>query len=216
MRTFLGSVRVRTTLAATALTAAEVAELSPDPRKLGRLAREVGAEAERMEVLISDLLDLARSDEHRPTDLEERIDLSAVCRRAANRLPPTESVLRWRGADPVSVHGVASQLERAIFNVLHNAVRHASHVVELEIRSHGGRTQVVVDDDGAGIARADRDRIFERFVRLDQSRGRHTGGSGIGLSLVRMIAGRHRGSAYATDAPALGGARFVLDVGPAE
>lgn len=194
--------------------AAEVAQVSPDPRKLGRLAGEMTAEAERMETLISDLLDLARFDEHLPLGVEERVDLPAACRRAVERFPSKDSLVRVRTTGAVLVSGVESQMERAIFNLLVNAVRHARRVVELEIRSFDGRAQVVVDDDGQGVDPGNRDRIFERFVRLDGSRGRHIGGSGIGLSLVKAIAGRHGGSVYATEAPELGGARFVLDLGP--
>ncbi len=71
---------------------------------------------------------------------------------------------------------------------------------------------VDVEDDGDGIDPADRERVFERFVRLDDSRTRATGGAGIGLALVRAVAERHGGSIEADESPALGGARFRLSV----
>jgi len=76
-----------------------------------------------------------------------------------------------------------------------------------------GRVRVTVDDDGSGIPDADRERVFERFTRLDSHRARTatSGGAGLGLSLVRRIAERHGGTACAEAAPT-GGARLVLDL----
>lgn len=73
---------------------------------------------------------------------------------------------------------------------------------------------LTVDDDGPGIPLADRDRVFDRFTRLDEGRSRDAGGMGIGLAMVRTIADRHGGSVTIGDAP-LGGARFVVRL-PAE
>jgi signal transduction histidine kinase len=71
--------------------------------------------------------------------------------------------------------------------------------------------RLLVDDDGGGIPEADRERVFERFTRLDDHRTRAGGGAGLGLSLVRRIAAVHRGTARVETAP-LGGARLVLDL----
>ncbi len=193
--------------------AAGVAAVSPDPGKLSQLAGQVSAEADRMEELIADLLDLARFDEGDSAGIEERVELSAVCRAAADRLPPTSAELTIAAAEAVTVRGVELQLERAIFNVLTNAAQHAQRSVQVQVRTAEGRAEIVIDDDGPGIAAEDRERIFDRFVRLDGSRSRATGGSGIGLALVEAITTRHGGTITVTDAPELGGARFVLDLG---
>jgi len=68
---------------------------------------------------------------------------------------------------------------------------------------------LTVDDDGPGVPPADRERIFEPFIRLDESRDRGTGGTGLGLAIVSRVARWHNGTALATDSP-LGGARFVV------
>ena len=193
--------------------AAGVAAVSPDPGKLSQLAGQVSAEADRMEELIADLLDLARFDEGDSAGIEERVELSAVCRAAADRLPPTSAELTIAAAEAVTVRGLELQLERAIFNVLTNAAQHAQRSVQVQVRTAEGRAEIVIDDDGPGIAAEDRERIFDRFVRLDGSRSRATGGSGIGLALVEAITTRHGGTITVTDAPELGGARFVLDLG---
>jgi signal transduction histidine kinase len=79
-----------------------------------------------------------------------------------------------------------------------------------------GGVVLTVDDDGAGVAEADRERVFDRFVRLDEARARDAGGSGLGLAIVREIVRVHGGAVSATASP-LGGARFVvhLPAGPA-
>ncbi|WP_277501343.1 ATP-binding protein [Nocardioides sp. ChNu-99] len=72
-----------------------------------------------------------------------------------------------------------------------------------------GVVELVVDDDGSGVPPADRDRVFERFVRLDEARARDDGGSGLGLAIVREVARAHGGDAAVVTSP-LGGARFVV------
>jgi signal transduction histidine kinase len=93
-------------------------------------------------------------------------------------------------------------------NLVANARRHAETGVEVFVSSAGGRAVVAVCDDGAGIAPADRDRVFERFVRLADGRRRDSSGSGLGLPISRDIAQSHGGTLEIEDSPR--GARFVL------
>ena len=195
--------------------AAEITRVSPDPGRLGQLASEIEAEADRMEDLIADLLDLARFDEQRPAGSGMIVALGAVCEKAINRLPETDIDVSVSDDESLSVLGVESQIERAVFNLVLNATDHAARWVHLAVRRRDRRAVVVVDDDGNGVPAEDRRRIFDRFVRLDRSRGRDTGGSGLGLALVRAIASRQGGTVSVIDAPG-GGARFVLDLGPVE
>ena len=115
---------------------------------------------------------------------------------------------------PVSVTGAGSatgnqrQLERVVRNLLDNAARHATSTVAVTV--DGAR--LVVEDDGPGIAEADRDRIFERFTRLDEGRARDDGGSGLGLSIVRAVVEAHGGRVQVDGSPHLGGARFTVDL----
>ena len=195
--------------------AAEVAQLSNDEQRFGELAGDVEAEADRMEAIIADLLQLARLDEQDADRSGDPVDVGAVARHAVDRLPLTELTVSTADAAPLIVPGDESQIERAVLNLLLNGVQYADSEVQLQIRMVGGRGQVLVDDDGSGVAREDRERIFERFVRADQSRDRRTGGAGLGLPIVVAIAARHGGSVAVTDSPGLGGARFILDLGPA-
>jgi signal transduction histidine kinase len=106
--------------------------------------------------------------------------------------------------------GAEEELARALSNLVDNAARYATSAVQITLSSYDGTVSVIVDDDGPGIPADDRERVFERFTRLDDSRARHKGGSGLGLAVVRSIVTRHHGRIRVDDSP-LGGARFVAE-----
>ncbi|MGX1367347.1 signal transduction histidine kinase [Streptomyces canus] len=158
----------------------------------------------RLQHLAADLLLLARLDAgERVTDA--RIELAELVReRAAGRDGVTVR------AQAVEVTGSRGQLERVLDNLLDNARRHARSAVAVTVRRDGDRHAVVeVADDGDGVPAGDRERIFERFVRLDEARARDDGGAGLGLAIARDVAARHGGTLTVRDAPA-GGALFEL------
>jgi signal transduction histidine kinase len=96
-------------------------------------------------------------------------------------------------------------------NLLDNADRHAQTAVAIGLHNDAdsGTVELTVDDDGPGIAPADRDRVFDRFTRLDDGRARDAGGLGLGLSMVKSIVEQHAGTVTIGDAP-LGGARITV------
>ena len=100
-------------------------------------------------------------------------------------------------------------MARAVVNLLRNALLHARSTVSVSLRRENDRTVIDVDDDGAGIDAADRERLFEPFVRLDRSRARDSGGFGLGLAIVLQVARWHGGDAFITESP-LGGARVSI------
>lgn len=102
-------------------------------------------------------------------------------------------------------------LRRAVQNLLGNALRHAHTRVEVQLREGASGVQIAVEDDGPGVPEAQRERIFEPFSRLDETRSKASGGYGLGLAIVRRIAERH-GGRIACRAATLGGARFELDL----
>ncbi len=117
-------------------------------------------------------------------------------------------------AGPVHVEGDAGQLRRVVANLVDNAARHARTRVEVGVAARpDGRARLTVDDDGDGIAPPDRERVFERFARLDEGRARDQGGAGLGLAVVRSLVERHRGTVVVDESPA-GGARVVVDLPP--
>ncbi|CAL9586306.1 Adaptive-response sensory-kinase SasA [Streptomyces sp. enrichment culture] len=157
----------------------------------------------RLQRLAADLLLLARLDAgERPADA--RVDLAALAREeAAGRTGVTVD------AEPAEVTGSRGQLGRALANLLDNAGRHARERVTVTVRREGARAVLGVADDGEGVPEADRERIFERFVRLDAARSRDDGGAGLGLAIARDVAVRHGGTLTAGSAPT-GGALFEL------
>ncbi|MFF4030421.1 sensor histidine kinase [Streptomyces sviceus] len=158
----------------------------------------------RLQRLAADLLLLARLDAGERV-ADARVELAALVReRAAGR---SEVSVR---AEAVEVAGSRGQLERVLDNLLDNARRHARSAVVVTVRRDGDRRAVVeVADDGDGVPAGDRERVFERFVRLDEARARDDGGAGLGLAIARDVATRHGGTLTVRDAPT-GGALFEL------
>jgi signal transduction histidine kinase len=110
----------------------------------------------------------------------------------------------------VVVPGHPEQLARALGHLADNAARHARSQVRITVAAadDDSTARLVVDDDGPGIPPADRERVFERFTRLDDARTRATGGTGLGLAVTRSIVETHGGAITATHNPR-GGARFT-------
>jgi signal transduction histidine kinase len=191
-------------------TQLEVALAHPECADWEVLARGILADDRRLEALIADLLLLARLDEENgPVGAE--LDLDDVVREEiarVRRVPVDPSQVR-----PVRVVGHAAQLACAVRNLVDNAARHARSrvAVALDLDADAGTARLVVDDDGPGIPVADRERVFERFTRLEEARSRDQGGVGLGLALVRRIAERHGGRVDVDDAP-MGGARFAVSL----
>ncbi|MEV1171559.1 HAMP domain-containing sensor histidine kinase, partial [Nonomuraea sp. NPDC049784] len=173
-----------------------------DPHKAIRSALSV---ADRLDAIVSDLLVLARLSAGDPAP-SELIDLGQLVNQEA---PRTGRVpVRVHAASEVWVCGSHIQLVRVLGNLVNNAIRHAGSAVDVSVTASDGEAVMTVTDDGAGIAPADRERIFERFIRLDDGRRRDAGGSGLGLAISRDIATSHGGTLKAEDSPS--GARFVL------
>jgi signal transduction histidine kinase len=178
-------------------TTAEVALTQPDGDHA--LATEVLDEAVRLERLVQDLLLLARADEHELRPVRRDVDLDDLVEREAARAGRLHSVDVRARTEPVRIQGDPDQLRRALRNLVDNAVRHAATAVVLRLRHEHGRALVDVEDDGPGIAPDERDRVFDRFVRLDASRDRSSGGSGLGLPIVRALVEAHGGRVFVVD-----------------
>jgi signal transduction histidine kinase len=194
-------------------TGLEVARRKGDQANWTAVADAALAEEARLEALLDDLLLLAAHDENGATDLRPAaVDLTGLTTAEAQRPRPVPvDVVLWPDeAQALVVNGDASELTRAVSNVVDNATRHATSRVQITLSGDHDIVRVVVDDDGPGIPPHDRERVFERFTRLDDSRARHQGGSGLGLAVVRSIVTRHHGQIRVEDSP-LGGARFVAE-----
>ena len=194
----------------------ETARAHPEAVDPSTLLSDLANENEQLQGIVADLLALARQDEGRlqvnlaPLDLCDLIyeEVSSLERRSAVSLDVS-------GVEPLVCAGDAQLLGQALRNLLENAVRYAhSHVAVTchEVLGSTGRLiRISVSDDGPGIAPADRERVFGRFVRLGQDRGRATGGTGLGLAVVQGIVERHGGRVYFSD-PEIGGATAVMEL----
>jgi signal transduction histidine kinase len=186
----------------------------PEATEIRRVQGLVQAEVDRMTRLTEDLLLLAHTDESRFIR-REPIELEAFLRDIYDSARPTiDRELALRAEVPGILNADRDRLAQALRNLLRNAVEHtaAGGRIELGAREAGeGRVQLWVDDDGPGIAAADRDRVFDRFHRADPARARSAGGTGLGLAIVRAIVDAQGGRAWIESAP-LGGARVLIEL----
>ncbi|PKW12154.1 Signal transduction histidine kinase [Streptomyces sp. 1222.5] len=166
----------------------------------------------RLQHLAADLLLLARLDAgERP--LDTLVDLDALVREEVARRARIDRITpAVTAADTaLEVKGSRNQLSRVLGNLLDNAQRHASTGITVTVDAVGDAVVLTVADDGDGVAPADRTRVFERFVRLDEGRSRDEGGAALGLAIARDVVSRHDGTLTLTDAPA-GGAAFRISL----
>ena len=192
-------------------TQAEAAIAAPSETDTAELAAGVLAEAERMGVLVDDLLALARHDEALAPP-GTVVDLDDIVLDEARR--PRRVPVDTRKVSAGRVRCRLDELARVVTHLLDNAGRHAESTVAVSLTTttdgHGRDVvQLTVDDDGPGVPDDARERIFERFVRLDDARERDRGGAGLGLAVVATVARSCGGDVTVTDSD-LGGARFVL------
>lgn len=180
-------------------TRLEVGERAGDPAGWDRAAPVLIRDAERLGQLIDDLLALARLDESPRLVQPVPVDLDDVVFAEVARLRGGAVVLDTRDVAPALLYGDPDLLRRIVGNLLSNAVRHAAHRVRISVSTSDGQVELVVADDGPGIPAAERERVFQRFHRLDTARARDGGGSGLGLAIVRDATRAHRGTVTIQD-----------------
>ena len=183
----------------------------------------IDQEARRLTHLVENLLHFSRS-ERRLTRLSPTpAPLAPLLTEAAEAFTPLAAArgvtLCTELSDGVVAPVDADALRQMLLNLLDNAVKYgpAGQTVTLGVSVSDGRALVSVDDQGPGIPAADRERIWDRFWRLERDRGSAVAGTGIGLSVVRELVALHGGRVWAEDAPASGpggrtGSRFVIEL----
>ncbi len=182
------------------------------PADLARVMRGIRVETARMQMLIDDLLLLARLDEGRPL-ASERVNLIAVLDDAvdAARAVGPDWPITLDAPTPAQVVGDPMALRQVMDNLLANVRTHTPSGTRavVSVRVDGAEAQLAVADEGPGLGPEDAARVFERFYRVDASRSRVRGGSGLGLAVVASIVAAHRGRVEVESTPGHG-ATFVV------
>jgi len=173
------------------------------PEDLARSMTGISREAERMSVLVEDLLLLARLDEGRPLE-RERVQLDELVAEAvetARAVDPARPI--ELDSEPLAVVGDRDRLRQIVDNLLANVRAHtpACAPARVTVGRQDGRAVVEVSDSGPGLSADSLGRVFERFYRADASRSRASGGVGLGLSIVAAVARAHGGDVSARPGP---------------
>ncbi|MBC7594355.1 MAG: HAMP domain-containing protein [Kineosporiaceae bacterium] len=167
----------------------------------------MAVEVTRMERLVDDLLLLAKADDQGLRLRREDVDLDDILANETRRLRANGSVTVEARIVPVRVTGDEARLGQLVRNLVENAAAAAHRRVRVAVSVSSAAALIEVEDDGDGVSPEERERIFDRFVRLDASRSRNSGGTGLGLAIVREIVRGHEGS-VTVGVSDLGGAKF--------
>jgi signal transduction histidine kinase len=171
--------------------------------------REMLVDTIRLQRLVDDLLVLSTADNgNGPKARRVPVDLDAIVLREARRVRArTPHRVETQKVSGAQVVGDPDQLTRVVRNLFDNAARHATSTITVTLAETEAGAEMTVADDGPGIPVADRDRIFERFARLDDARARDNGGAGLGLAITHAIVTAHGGSITIDNVP---GACFTV------
>lgn len=199
-RDFVANVshELKTPVGALALLAEAVQSASDDPEAVRHFSGRMRVEAQRLSNLVSDLMDLSRLQtgslpQTREVQIDHIIDEAVDAMRLVAQAKEIDIVIS--GAQHVVVRGDEGQLVMALRNLLSNAVAYSPSRTRVAVVSTVAHdmVEIAVTDQGVGIAESDQERIFERFYRVDPARSRGTGGTGLGLALVKHVAVNHGG-----------------------
>jgi signal transduction histidine kinase len=188
---------------------AEVAVAHPDPDFSLEVLESVVEESERLSELVDALLILARADAGE-IPRAEPVDLVLQVHAAVDRMPSHDLLVQV--AAPMSacmVSATRTEVELVVDNLVRNASRYATGLIRISVLPAAREIRLIVDDDGHGIPSEHWSRIFDRFYRVEEHRGRATGGFGLGLALVAHLVRQRKGSVRVLESPQ-GGARFEV------
>ncbi|CAL9301889.1 sensor histidine kinase [Streptomyces sp. R02] len=204
-RDFVANVshELKTPVGALSLLSEAVMDASDDPEAVQRFAGRMQIEATRLTNLVQELIDLSRVQNDDPLEDAEPVPVGELVAEAVDRCRhqagTKEITMAAAGAADLRVWGNRGQLAAALGNLVENAVNYspARTRVGIAVRSvaqpGGDLIEIAVTDQGIGISDKDKERIFERFYRVDPARSRATGGTGLGLAIVKHVAASHGG-----------------------
>lgn len=218
-RDFVANVshELKTPVGAMGVLAEAILESADDPATVVRFGEKVLAESRRLANMVGELIELSRlQGAERLPDLTA-VDVDTVVAEAVSRYKVAadnaDIVVTTDAASGFQMLGDQPLLVTAVANLISNAIAYSPHgsTVSISRRRRGDYIEISVTDRGIGIARADQERVFERFFRVDKARSRATGGTGLGLAIVKHVAANHNGSIRLWSQPGTG-STFTLSI----
>ena len=211
-RDFVANVshELKTPIGALMLLSEALSDASEDPVSVRRFSDRIQAECERLTRLVADLIDLSRLQSDDPLLDAREVWIDEVVAEAVDTVETAAArqqiTVVVGGTTGLAVYGVEDQLITALRNLLANAIAYSQPKtrVAVAVAAGDGTVSISVKDQGIGIAQGEIDRIFERFYRVDPARSRVTGGTGLGLSLVKHICQNHGGEISVWSVPGEG------------
>jgi len=187
-------------------------EPNPSPQRVREVEQTTLREIARMQRLVDDLLTLARLDEG-AQPVPQEIEVPGFLAELAEAASKADRRIRLGPAPRGTLSADPDRIAQVVRNLLRNAGEHcaATGTVRLSAEADGSWLRICVDDDGPGIPEGERERVFDRFHRVESSRSRSSGGSGLGLAIARQIVVAHGGTIRAAESP-LGGARICFEL----
>ncbi|WP_436760439.1 sensor histidine kinase [Streptosporangium sp. V21-05] len=201
------SHELRTPIAGLRVSLEEAAR-NPQNTDLENLLSHALSNVDRLQAIVTDLFILTELEASTSIGEYKAVDLAKIVQRQVYRRKD-EHKISLRCRPRILVGAAPEKINRMLAELLDNAQRHADHVVEVELSHDSDCAILTVADDGRGIPEADRQRVFDRFIRLDEARSRDLGGTGLGLTIARDIVTSHSGTIHIEDST-LGGACFVV------
>lgn len=200
-RDFVANIshELKTPIGAISLLAEAIQSAADDPKQVRKFSKSLETESVRLADLVQDIIQLSRVQSTDVAGSTREVELSLVVAEAVdrNRVQAEKKNIKIKvdSQNGLKVFGDQELLTTAVKNLIDNAISYSDGktTVSIGLRRKNGVAEISVKDRGAGISQEDLDRIFERFYRIDQSRSRATGGTGLGLSLVKNITQKHLG-----------------------
>ncbi|CAN5144528.1 ATP-binding protein [soil metagenome] len=211
-RDFVANIshELKTPIGAVGLLAEALVSASDEPEQVKRFAKRLTKESERLARITQEIIELSRLQATDALAKAELVDVDSVIAQAIDQnrvLADSHKVQLVSGGDAgAEVYGDETLLAVALHNLVSNAIQYSpkSTRVGIGVSDNDGVVEIAVTDQGVGIPDEDQDRVFERFFRTDPARSRNTGGSGLGLSIVKHVVQNHGGDVRVWSQPGHG------------
>lgn len=211
-RDFVANVshELKTPIGAVSLLAEALESASTEPDEVKRFAKRLSIEAERLARITHEIIELTRLQAGDVLHDAAVVDIDAVVAQAVDRnrvAADKHGIALVTGGDAgTEVYGAEALLVTAVHNLIANAIQYSpdNSRVGVGVSQGDGVVEIAVTDQGVGIPEAERDRVFERFFRVDSARSRNTGGTGLGLSIVKHVVQNHGGDVRVWSHPGSG------------